>query len=96
MYGGERAAQQLADEHHWFAHEIRPTTHWRPDLATLRTGVPRVVIGIGETSSGQLCDRTSTALAAALGVEPTRFPGGHIGFVEDPAGFAARLNAVLG
>jgi pimeloyl-ACP methyl ester carboxylesterase len=95
MYGGERAPQQLADEHHWFAHEIRPTTHWRPDVAALRAGTPRVVIGIGETSGGQLCDRTSTALATALDLEPTMFPGGHIGFVEDPAGFATRLNAVL-
>lgn len=95
MYGGERDPQQLADEHHWFAHEIRATTRWRPDVAALRDGTPRIVIGIGEASAGQLCERTSTALSAALGIEPTMFPGGHIGFVEDPGGFAARLSAVL-
>ena len=54
------------------------------------------MVGIGEESAGQLCDRTSRALAAALGIEPTMFPGGHIGFAEDPDGFAARLRAVLG
>ncbi|MQA13433.1 MAG: hypothetical protein GEV09_04440 [Pseudonocardiaceae bacterium] len=37
-------------------------------------------------SAGQICDRTSTALAAALGIEPTMFPGGHIAFAEDPDG----------
>jgi hypothetical protein len=80
---------------HWFAHELRETTRWQPDLAALRGGTPRIVVGIGETSGGQLCDRTSTALAAALGVEPTMFPGGHIGFVEGPERFATRLRAVL-
>jgi hypothetical protein len=34
------------------------------------------------------------ALAAALGIEPTMFPGGHLGFAQDPAGFATRLRAV--
>jgi hypothetical protein len=54
------------------------------------------VVGVGEASAGRLCDRTSAAFAAALDVAPTVFPGGHIGFVEDPVGFAARLTAVLG
>ena len=55
----------------------------------------RVVVGIGEQSGGQLCDRTSRALAAALGIEPTMFPGGHIGFAEDPPRFEARLRELL-
>jgi hypothetical protein len=49
----------------------------------------------GEASGGQLCDCTSRALAAALGTDPVSFPGGHIGFLEDPEGFATRLRAVL-
>ena len=32
-----------------------------------------------------LCDRTSRALAAELGVEPRCSPGDHIGFADDPA-----------
>jgi pimeloyl-ACP methyl ester carboxylesterase len=95
MYGAERDPQQLADEHHWFAHEIRATTRWQPDIAALRDGTPRIVVGIGEASAGQICDRTSTTLGAALGVAPTMFPGGHIGFVEDPGGFATRLRPIL-
>ncbi len=55
----------------------------------------RVVVGIGEASAGQICDRTSRALAAELGIEPTMFPGGHTGFAEDPSGFAGRLYSVL-
>ena len=53
------------------------------------------MVGIGDESTGQLCDRTSSALAAALGIEPTMFPGDHTGFADDPDGFATRLRTVL-
>jgi pimeloyl-ACP methyl ester carboxylesterase len=95
MFGAPTEPAQAADERHWFAHEMLATTVWRPDLAALRPVAARVVVGVGANSVGEICDRTSTALAAALGIEATRFPGGHIGFVEDPAGFATRLRAVL-
>jgi pimeloyl-ACP methyl ester carboxylesterase len=95
MFGGERDPQAVADEHHWFAHEMSPTTRWQPDLAVLRDSPVRIVVGVGEVSGGQICDRTSTALAAALGIALTRFPGDHTGFVDDPERFATRLRAVL-
>jgi len=95
MFGGERDPQQVADEHRWFSHEMRATTHWQPDIAALRAGPSRIVVAIGEDSTGQICDRTSTALATALGTEPTIFPGDHIGFTADPDGFATRLREVL-
>ena len=88
--------QAAADERFFFEHLLRPTTRWQPDLVALHRGSPRIVVGIGEASGGQLCDRTSTALASSIGVEPTYFPGGHTGFAEDPAAFAVRLRAVLG
>lgn len=61
----------------------------------MSSATTRIVVGMGDDSAGQICDRTSTALAAALGIEPTRFPGDHIGFVEDPDAFATRLRVVL-
>jgi pimeloyl-ACP methyl ester carboxylesterase len=94
MVGG-RDPQAAADQRRWFAHELRGTAYWEPDLAALRAAAPRIVVGIGEASAGQHCDRTSRALAGALGVEPVMFPGGHIGFVEDPEAFAPRLRSVL-
>jgi hypothetical protein len=74
---------------------LRPTVRWQPDIVALRAAPTRVVVGIGEDSTGELCDRTSRALAAALGVAPTLFPGGHIAFADDPAAFATRLRTVL-
>ncbi|MEU7869549.1 alpha/beta hydrolase [Dactylosporangium sp. NPDC049140] len=88
-------AQQIADERFWFRHEMRGTTVFRPDIAALRSGPTRVVVALGEDSAGQLLDRTSHALAALLGTAPVPFPGGHIAFVMDPPGFAARLRQVL-
>jgi hypothetical protein len=95
VFGGEPDAQAIADTTYQNTHMLRPTTQWRPDIAVLRSVAAQVVVGIGEASAGQVCDRTSRALAAELGIEPAMFPGGHTGFAEDPAGFAGRLRAVL-
>jgi pimeloyl-ACP methyl ester carboxylesterase len=95
IFGGERAPQDVADERRWYAHELRGTAYWQPDLAALRAAASRIVIGIGEDSTGQHCDRTSRALADALGIEPMMFPGDHTGFVTEPERFAPRLRSAL-
>ncbi|GAA3464734.1 alpha/beta fold hydrolase [Saccharothrix longispora] len=95
MVGGERSAQDVADADYQHSAMLVPTTRWVPDLEVLRAAPTRIVVGIGEESAGQLCDRTSRALAAALGVAPTMFPGDHVGFAGDPEGFATRLREVI-
>lgn len=95
MFGGKLQGQEAADEHFFFVHEMRASTFWQPDFETLRSLDSRLIIGIGEDSEGEICDRTSRALATELGVEPTMFPGGHIGFVEDPERFVEGLRATL-
>lgn len=95
MFGGDRDPRDLADERFQYEHMLRPTVRWVPDLDALRSASSRIVVGIGEDSAGELCERTSEALAGGLGIEPTRFPGGHIGFAEDPDRFATRLREVL-
>ncbi|WP_028938464.1 alpha/beta fold hydrolase [Pseudonocardia spinosispora] len=91
----EQSAQQLADERFWFAHEMRGSSGYEPEIAALRTGPPRIVIGIGHDSTDQLCDHTSRALAAELGIEPVMFPGGHVAFTEIPEAFAGQLRPLL-
>lgn len=95
MFGGCRDPQDIADDHFQHAHMLLPTTRWCPDVASLRSSTTRIVVGIGEESGGQLCERTSIALATALGIEPTMFPGDHVGFAGDPDAFGTRLRAVL-
>lgn len=87
--------QDIADDGFQHGHMLIPGTRWLPDLDRLRSGPTRIMVGIGEQSGGQLCERTSEALAAGLGTTPARFPGGHIGFVDDPAAFDQRLREVL-
>ncbi|WP_421735538.1 alpha/beta fold hydrolase [Cellulomonas sp.] len=96
VFGSPRQGQAAADEHFQFAHLIRHTVRFRPNIEVLRAAATRLVIGIGEESTGQLCDRTSRALADLLGLEPTLFPGDHIGFAEQPEAFAVRLREIIG
>jgi pimeloyl-ACP methyl ester carboxylesterase len=95
MIGGHRSAQDVADDRYQHAHMLIPGTRWQPDLERLADVSTRIFVGIGEDSGGQLCERTSEALAVGLGIAPTRFPGGHIGFVDDPAAFEVRLREVM-
>ncbi len=94
-FGGEREPQEIADGLRGFVYEMPATARWRPDLTALRSVNTRIVVGIGEDSTGQLCDRTSQALAHALGAKPVTFPGGHTGFTEDPGRFASQLRTIL-
>lgn len=96
MFGMPLEGQAAADENFFFRNEMRPSIEFVPDLEALRTGGTGIVVGIGEESTGQVCDRTSRALAEALGLVPFIFPGDHIGFAEDPHTFAPALRAHLG
>jgi pimeloyl-ACP methyl ester carboxylesterase len=91
----EAGEQEEADAARFFAHELRPTTRWRPDLAALAAAPGRVVVGIGVGSGGLITQRTSRALGDALGIEPVAFPGDHGGFLDDPVGFAEALRKAL-
>lgn len=93
MFAAPPPPQALADERYQYLHMLRATVTFVPDVARLREA--DVVTGIGEESTGQLCDRTSRALALQLGREPAMFPGDHIGFAGRPAEFATRLREVL-
>jgi pimeloyl-ACP methyl ester carboxylesterase len=95
MFGGDRDPKYVADELRWFTHELRETVCWQPNLTTLQGFGTRIMVGIGEESSGQLAERTSLALAKALGLTPTIFPGGHTGFADNPVAFAPRLREIL-
>ena len=95
MFGGERDASDVADERYWFEHELAASTFWQPDLSRLRENGVRIIPAIGEESAGQLCDRTTRALSAAIAEPVVLFPGDHTGFVDAPDAFAAQLRRIL-
>jgi pimeloyl-ACP methyl ester carboxylesterase len=92
---GQPSAQDLADSARFFAHELRGTTRYMPDIAALTAAPARVLVGIGAASGGLLTYRTSTALADLLGTPPVEFPGDHGGFLGHPKDFADALRKSL-
>jgi clorobiocin biosynthesis protein CloN7 len=85
-------AEALADSDFFLRNLSRSIAQATPDLTALRT---RVVVAAGETSKGQLANRTAVALAEQLGTELAVFPGDHGGFAGEPTGFADQLRKVL-
>ena len=89
------SAEQQADDALFFLRMLRPFTRHRPDVAALRRGRPRVLIGVGASSGAGLAARAASALATELGLEPTVFPGDHGGFMSDAEAFAAVLRPLF-
>jgi len=84
------------------AHSVITTTHYEPDFDALRAAPPRIVVGAGAESEGELANRGAHAVAERLGGTPVIFPSGHGGFLGgeygqtgDPDAFAAKLRQVL-
>jgi pimeloyl-ACP methyl ester carboxylesterase len=92
---GEPNEQDLRNGARFLAHELRATTRYQPDIAALKAGPARVVVGIGTESGRLLTYRTSTALAELLGTAPVEFPGDHGGFLGQPTQFADAVRKVL-
>ncbi|WP_329042881.1 alpha/beta hydrolase [Streptomyces sp. NBC_00178] len=75
---------------------------YRPDAGAVATASTRVVIAVGEESTGVQTGRTSVATAELLGRRVTTFPSHHGGFLDGAHGypgkpdeFAQRLREVL-
>jgi acetyltransferase/esterase len=90
----ERAPENSA---FWFDYEYGPYPVHELDLAALRRHADRLVLAVGHQSQeeGQLASRPNLVLARELGLDPLEVPGGHLGYLEDPAGFAAALDGAV-
>jgi len=87
--------KQLADDAMFFLRMLNPFARYEPDADLLRSGSPRVVLAVGESSGAEIAKRSTLALADQLGQTPTTFPGDHGGFMADPAAFADAIRQVL-
>jgi pimeloyl-ACP methyl ester carboxylesterase len=91
----QRMARMQQNVEFFLAHYLLPVTTYVPDVAALCASSSRVVVGIGETSSGQLAHDTALALADRLESTAVTFPGDHSGFFFFPDLFAQKLDEVL-
>ena len=64
-------------------------------MTVLKSRATNISVELGAESVSQPIYEMGTALAVALGVQPETFPGDHMGFEMDPAGFGAALGDVL-
>jgi pimeloyl-ACP methyl ester carboxylesterase len=83
-------------------HSVLWLTSYEPDFEALKRAPTRIVVAVGAESHGELAQRGGEAVAERLGVEVTRFPGDHGGFLGGEYGqsgkpdeFAATLREVL-
>ncbi len=80
----------------FFAHEVVPFTRYVPALPALDANKNRIVLAGGQDSRERLSYRPAAWLAERFGTRVVDFPGGHSGYVGQPAAFAAKLREVLG
>lgn len=79
----------------WLEHELVPYPRYVPDLAALGATPGRLVFGVGRASPDVPLARPARTLAAALAAPVIEFAGGHVGYITDPAEFAAQLLQAL-
>ena len=91
----ETFARVSGNFEYWLAHGMQPLSLHVPDVATLKSGKPRIVVAIGEDSAGQPIEEMSLALAEKLGTAPVKFPGDHMGFEPHAEAFAESLHRSL-
>jgi pimeloyl-ACP methyl ester carboxylesterase len=91
----ESFARVKGNVDYFLAHGFIPIGTYIPDVAALRAGPVRIVVGVGETSAGTLPFRSAVALAELLGITPVGFPGGHGGYNDNPEAFADKLHETL-
>jgi pimeloyl-ACP methyl ester carboxylesterase len=90
----EPSEKQRADDELFFLRMLKPFTLYEPPVDVLRSGQPRVVVGVGTASRREVARRSADALAEQLGTSPVIFPGDHGGFMADPEGFATTIRKV--
>jgi acetyltransferase/esterase len=91
----EMMARISANNEFFLAHEVRPFTHFVPDVPALQTVAARIVMAGGRDSRAHLPYRPAAALAERLHGRVVDFPGGHAGYMMHPAEFAAQLAKIL-
>ncbi len=91
----ELVSRISANNEFFLAHEVRPFTRFVPDVSALQAVAARIVMAGGRDSGANLPYRPAAALAERLGSHVVDFPGGHAGYMTQPAEFATQLTDVL-
>jgi len=85
----------LANATYWFEHELRQYPAVILDLNALKAHADRILLVAGQESRGHPTYEVNVELGKNLGRDVIELPGGHIGFVTQPAEFATSLFRLL-
>ena len=85
----------LSNARYWMEHEVRQYPRAELDLEQLLAHAEQIVLAGGRDSHDQMTYQPNKVLAQQFGCEIIDFPGGHLGFLSFPAGFAQALVNVL-
>jgi pimeloyl-ACP methyl ester carboxylesterase len=91
----EGMARMQANSEFFLTHLLPATIGYTPDVAALRAASPRIVVGAGDGSDGQMPHLAALTLAGRLGVTPVSFPGDHQGFATHAGPFAETVHQAL-
>jgi pimeloyl-ACP methyl ester carboxylesterase len=85
----------LANATYWFEHELRQYPAVDLDLDALKAHADQIVLMAGRESRGYPTYEVNVELGKKLGQELIELPGGHIGFLTQPAAFAPEFLGAL-
>jgi pimeloyl-ACP methyl ester carboxylesterase len=91
-----RTPKNEANATYWFEHELRQYPAVELDLDALEAHADRIVPVVGRESRGYPCYEVNVELGKKLGRDLIELPGGHVGYVVQPAEFARELLDALG
>jgi pimeloyl-ACP methyl ester carboxylesterase len=93
--GARDVSRFIGNAEYLMEREIPPFLSFEPDFAALAASEIPIRIGVSARSRSYYPAQGGEAVAARLDVPVVEFPGGHAGYAEVPAEFAATLRAVL-
>jgi acetyltransferase/esterase len=85
----------LANATYWFEHELRQYPAVDLDLDALKAHADRIVLVAGRESRGYPAYEVNVELGKKLGRDVIELPGGHVGYVTQPAAFAREFVQAL-
>ncbi len=97
----ERAMTKQATEYtmanaaYWMEHELRQYPRVDLDLAVLAAHARQLMLVGGLDAQDKVSYQSSKMLTQKLGLDLVNLPGGHLGFLSDPALFAKELMNAL-
>lgn len=92
----EISAQRVKEMQNWFMYEIRQYTSSDIAIKDLKPYADRIILLNGTDSHNSFPQEVNDYLASELGINIIEIPGGHLGYVQKPEGFAKVLLEIWG